>query len=530
MPKIKLRRLLITLALGTIAISFIVGWWWVGTVFLLLTFLAACFAFPAKLYSILFSAYAIFAIAWVLSGLFSRVIIAPWESGDAWRQAMIAIASVVVSLVSTVVFWLLNLAICAKYMLKVSNGFHVSFGEAFKYLAAVTFGVTQPFMKVEDGKLAFENPRGMLSTFGGPGLLIVSPGNAAVLEWGGKISRIVGPGMHSLRRFEQFWKPVETKGIVDLRPQFSGGTAENVRTKDGVELDIEIGTFFQLEPTHVTDAKPGSRFAGGDATTEVIGGTEFPVYKAIIEKSLYKIPVGGWKTGWFPDDVMHRLRDVVATYTLDQIFSFDKYGETLTADQRVIKEIEDKIVEMFTPSAASGGVWFKGVDIRKIAMPPDVEEQVRAKWKARFERELRIARAETERDVLVLESEGRAQALERLEGVKLDARSRMAHMMSGLVDALTKIEKEPIALSFISIMHELTNRVGQDETVATRYIEAMQAVIQSDGAKSFVITPPTAAPGFMPSPPAPTLQSGQILEERFKRGEGEGKGKGEDKI
>ena len=61
---------------------------------------------------------------------------------------------------------------------------------------------------------------------------------------------------------------------------------------------------------------------------------------------------------------MHRLRDVVATYTLDEIFSFDKYGEALTADQRVIKEIEDKVKETFDPSG--GGVWFKGVDIRKI--------------------------------------------------------------------------------------------------------------------------------------------------------------------
>jgi hypothetical protein len=37
----------------------------------------------------------------------------------------------------------------------------------------------------------------------------------------------------------------------------------------------------------------------------------------------------------------------------------------------------------------------------------------------------------------------------------------------------------------------------------------MQAFVQSPGPKSFVITPPNPAPGFMPSAPAPALPAGQ---------------------
>jgi hypothetical protein len=53
------------------------------------------------------------------------------------------------------------------------------------------------------------------------------------------------------------------------------------------------------------------------------------------------------------------------------------------------------------------------------------------------------------------------------------------------------------------VIQELTNRVGQDETVAMRYIEAMQSIVKSEGLKSFVITPPGTAPSMLPSPPTP---------------------------
>jgi hypothetical protein len=149
-------------------------------------------------------------------------------------------------------------------------------------------------------------------------------------------------------------------------------------------------------------------------------------------------------------------------------------------------------------------------------MPPEVEERVLAKWTARVERELKVADAETERQVMIELSEGRARSLARLEGVRLDARASMGRVIEDLVGTLSKIDQEHLALSFMSVVQELTNRVGQDETVAMRYIEAMQAIVHSEGSKSFVITPPTPAAGLMPSPPAPSLRASNIIEERTK--------------
>jgi hypothetical protein len=97
-------------------------------------------------------------------------------------------------------------------------------------------------------------------------------------------------------------------------------------------------------------------------------------------------------------------------------------------------------------------------------------------------------------------SEGRAQALGKLEQAKLNARTNMARMVSGILDTLVQIDKEPVALSFANLVHELTQRIGQDEQVAMRYIEAMQAVIESPGPKSFVINPPYTGAGAPPPP------------------------------
>jgi regulator of protease activity HflC (stomatin/prohibitin superfamily) len=344
--------------------------------------------------------------------------------------------------------------------------------------------------------------------------LIVAPGNAVVLENGGRITRILGPGFYKLVRFETFHKPVKTKGIVDLRPQGRSGVAEDVRTKDGISLDIQIATFFQLEPTYETDRRPESHFANGDATTKVIGAPELPVYEAIIRKSLFNVPAGGWMDNWFPGDPITRLRDVVATYTLDEIFAFDRQEEQFTPDQRVIQEIEAKVVEMYNP--VNAGVWFKGCDIREIKMPEEVEERVRQRWTARVERELKIAEAEAERDAMLHWSEGRARALAQIEEVKLRARTRMAQMIGEMVDGLTRIDQESVAMSFVNVVQELTNRVGQDETVAMRYIDAMQAIVRSDGVKSFVITPPNPnlPSGHLPSPPTPGAKTRNEIEQQ----------------
>ena len=62
----------------------------------------------------------------------------------------------------------------------------------------------------------------------------------------------------------------------------------------------------------------------------------------------------------------------MATYTLDEVFGFDKSGVKLRPADRVVQEIEDEVRKRFDPSP--GGVWFERLDIREISMPKELEE------------------------------------------------------------------------------------------------------------------------------------------------------------
>ena len=87
------RRLLATLVIGGLitAICFIFGWWWAGTAFLLLTLFLACFAFGAKLRPLVFTVFAVFAIAWLTGALLDQFLPIEREAdpggGLPWRSS-----------------------------------------------------------------------------------------------------------------------------------------------------------------------------------------------------------------------------------------------------------------------------------------------------------------------------------------------------------------------------------------------------------------------------------------------------------
>jgi len=328
-----------------------------------------------------------------------------------------------------------------------------------------------------------------------------------VLERGGKTTRIVGPGVHRLKRFEFIKKPADKKGIVDLSPQYATAEAENVMTSDGIPLKITVGQGWQIEPKEVTDLRPGSHFAGGEATTPLLGQPEYPVYEAIIRKAVFRTTAWGVQA-MFPTAPINILRDVIATKTLEEIFALDKPGSAAPAP-RTVRRIEEIINERFDASRV--GVQYRGMDIRTIEPPEDVKQQFVERWKAPLEGQVAIQRAQVERDVLIELSEGRARSLERLEGVRLQARARMIQVVQELINTLPYIEQDQVMAGFTSVFEQLTSRIGQDESVAMRYSETMQAIMTTEGPKSFIITPPNPSPGLLPAPPPPIRPGAPVL-------------------
>jgi regulator of protease activity HflC (stomatin/prohibitin superfamily) len=497
--KFRWKRFLIILAVGIVptTICFLFDWWWAATVFLLLTLFGLCFCFRPRRYPLVLSLYVLFAIAWISGSWLDGQLPIDVQGRTLGRTAAPIVAGLALSFGLIAFFWLIALYASTKWVLSVTESFDVRAWDAFKLVFSQTFDIAQNYVIVENGQIGGEKPRGVFSKLGGPGVLVVRPGNAVVLELGGRTTRIVGPGLHRLKRFEIIKRPREAKGILDLSPQFAVGTAENVLTRDGIPLTITVGIPYQIEPKRVTDQRPESHISGGEATTELIDG-DYAVYTGTIRKAVFNTPSAGWQA-LFPAGPITILRDVVATYTLDEIFALKGTGPP-DPDKRTIRHIEDQVKDRFKTEWA--GILFGGLDIRGIEMPDEIEQQLHQRWLAGVARQLRIAEAEAEGRAIEAISDARTRALNERELVKYGILRKLAENLESLLNVLSDRDSE-IAISFISVIQQLTSRIGQDESVAMRYIDAMQAIVRSEGPKSFVITPPTPSPGYLPSAPPP---------------------------
>jgi regulator of protease activity HflC (stomatin/prohibitin superfamily) len=496
-PRLAWKRFILSLFVGgaVTAIAFLLGWWWPGTFLLLLTLYYACRAFPAPMAPVVYSVYGGFAVFWLAGSLLDTVLPVADRTLTLSRLFTPYLVGIVLGVALPFLFWWLVIFASANWVLAISDSLGIPARDAREFVRSQVFGTSRNYMIVENGEIVSQKPAGMLVRLGGPGVLVVRPGNAVVLERGGETTRIVGPGVHHLTRFETIKRPV-SKGIVDLRLHEGLALAEKVLTKDGIWLDIQVHQGWQIEPRQVTDGRRTSQLAGGEATTPILAAPEYPVYEATVRKAVFATPAEGWEAV-FPEAPLSVLRDVVATYTLDEIFALED-SSAPRPDRRIVRRIEEQVGQRFDPSRY--GTAYRGMDIRHIDVPEDVQAQMMRRWKASQEWRLRVQEAIAEREALIKLSEGRAQALGKLEQAKLNARANMAKMVSGILDTLVQIDKEPVALSFANLVRELTQRIGQDEQVAMRYIEAMQAVIESPGPKSFVINPPYAGAGALPPP------------------------------
>lgn len=494
---LQVRRLLVSLFVGgafTI-IGFLLNWW-LGTVLLLLTLYFICHALPASWAPWAYSVYAAFAIFWLTGRVLDGLVQALERGNNAIRLVVPDLLGFVLSIGLPILFWWLVVHASATWVLAISDSLGISAREARQFVRSQVFGTSRSYMTVENGEIVSQKPPGILSRLGGPGVLVVKPGNAVVLERGAKTARIIGPGVHRLGRFETIKKPYGSKGIVDLRPQEDEATPE-VLTQDGIPVKMTVGQRWQIEPKDETDRRRSSQPVSGGATTPVLGTPEYPVYEESVRKAVFATAPDGWAS-MVPEAALNVLRDIVATYTLDQIFALDSSSGT-RPDWRTVRRIELDVSQHYDPSAF--GVTYLGMDIRHIEVPEDVRAQMVQRWKASQEWELRVQDAIAERKALIELSEGRAQALGKLEKAKLSARVNMANLVDRILNRLATVPGSPGATNFARLVSELAERIGEDEQVAIRYIEAMQAVIESPGAKSVVINPPYSGAGASAPPP-----------------------------
>jgi len=479
--------------------------WVLGTVVFLLWLLIVVILAPTKIRPYLWVQYMVVTIAvpvgefvdWVLGQKAMRFVF------PSFAVRLHTVLAIVVGLLAggglTALFIFAVWYVTQKFVLAFDQEPMGDPKQLKKFLCHLMFGHHQNVLLIADGKVVKEDPPGVLSRFGGPGQVVIRPGNAVVFERAGEVTRIVGPGVYQLKRFEV------VKKIVDLRPQFTEVTAKDVLTRDRVPLNITLGISFRVETKEETDQREGL------LNSPVIGQV-YRVYAEIVHRAVYNMPATapGWEAAP-PAAAVARLRDIVARYNFDEIFQFrEAEEEELQQDPRTIRAIEEEILENLSGLREALGIHVSGVDIRQIGMPEDVREQVLEVWKTDWQSRIEVqlaeserralvtralgerdalrARAEGERAALVVKGEAQAEALSQVERVKARA---VEDLVNQLLRGIREIGREPpredVLAKFVWIVERLSATLISDDLIASRYIEALERIALSDTAKTVII-------------------------------------------
>lgn len=317
--------------------------------------------------------------------------------------------------------------------------------EVFFYLVHCMFGQAQfrPWMLLEEGAINFKwvSPDSLIARLGGPGHLVIRKDTAIVLEQGGRLTRVEGPGFPRLAPMERVY------GTVDLRPQRSVHSM-NALSKEGIELTCTADIEYQIS-------------SGGQTPT---GDNPFPMERAAV----FAAATGNWireenrpaaeqVINWTGQVVLAAmdgtLRFILARYPLDLLIGPERAGQDHPRDA-ICRELEAELVA-FAPTV---GARILKVELGDIRVADEVTQQRIEKWRAdwhRWETEV-LARAEAH----YIETVGDAQSevvvrrirdiANTLAGLATQGRKALvAGTMLELYRSMGKMDADSLAMTYL---------------------------------------------------------------------------------
>ena len=301
-----------------------------------------------------------------------------------------------------------------------------SLREAHAFLHRCAFGLTRPrpYLLVKEGHID-KGEDSLLDRLGGPGNVVICNDSAVVLEQSGRLARVLGPGSHSLRRFEKIWE------IIDLRPQHWVCKVEAM-TKEGIPVSCEADVTFKIN-------------GGGQSPTEKMPYpfTKDAVFKAATSTWIHEPEQEAWKMKWPARVVVGQaegtLRSIISGYRLDWLIAPPRPGST-PPRQAIREELEDKLRE------SVGGL---GAEIIKVELGEiKVSETVAQQW-------IKAWQSDWQREAVLQQAEGEAE-LVRLEAAEVQAQAEMILMITQALQPLISAEEQAssyhVALRFIETL------------------------------------------------------------------------------
>jgi len=361
----------------------------------------------------------------------------------AFLQQIFALAGgAVLAALLTTIFALITIYVAGVYVLSIQTAEGITVWQAFRSLLSLILNIQYDWIVVSGGQVTTTRPGGVMKELGGPGKVIVDPGNAVVLQRGGKITQVCGPGVWMTKRNEKI------REIFDLRPQFELKTVENVLTRDHIPLNIVVGIGYRLTPA---DKGHGDVIADNENAYAVNRGT--------LIKAAANNTAAGWR-GLGGGAPVAQLHDQIMQRTFDELFRATPGADP---DPREIRRIEQAILTACNGFGPNNGVTFTGIDIRQITPPPELVEAM----------------------MLEIKSDAEARSIRRIT----EERNRAQHeLIDEILAIIAKYKVEPLDetdIQLATVFVQLGRRGLTDDVLGHQYIDMLKKLAEGQGAKIF---------------------------------------------
>ncbi len=349
--------------------------------------------------------------------------------------------------------------------------------DVMHYMLTFLFQKRQPWVVIDDGDVISEKPAGILKRFGGPGILVINPGNAVVTTRRGMVKQVWGNGIHETERLEKI------KKVVDLSPQWEIITADDVLTMDGIPLKVNIGVGFQIRPCNGGDRQKlpdcGDNVSkhADDITASI--GREIPLWDCCIPgsfsvrlsdilRAVFNPSSDDWHKA--PFLVLSQFRDIVAELDLSALLGMN-----------VLQELANRTSGMAGRIFPGWGLRLNGVRINSIS-PPD---NLKRSW---FEHWGRMRGAEDERTAMEHRGKGTARQIDIVEKAKLEAFDNLQRKVIQAIYGIKNLGTlDRTGMEILEFMNTLSERLGAGDVVAYRYLHILENIAKSEGDKTFFI-------------------------------------------
>jgi regulator of protease activity HflC (stomatin/prohibitin superfamily) len=295
-------------------------------------------------------------------------------------------------------FWT-SIALVARYLFPVTDAHQWLL--AIRVLASFIFDCHLSSYHIDHGKIV-NTIRGQMMPRWGAGVLLIRPGSAAVLETPTHFSRVLGPGVHFLRRGEYVKRPIDLH--IQLRTDIVKAT-----TKDAVPLELPVFCLFRIKSDHDSRAPREFSFSADNLRRAVYGA------EGLSKEGDYR-----WDRYVF-EVVITRFREILARVRLDQLFDAERPNH-----------VPRPVLTDLLHAAARADLSRQGIELLSagfgtFGFTESVREQILDQRIQSWETEWR-AQAESTL------AAGAAEATRQIQSARAAAQS---HLVQGLINGLT---------------------------------------------------------------------------------------------